>query len=208
MRRKLKVYQTSQGFYDLAVAAPSMKAALQAWGAGSNLFQQGFARVAADAKVVAAALGKPGKVLRRPVGSTTPFGEDARLPTIASLDAALPSQAKLRPRPATPKVSSPKPTKSDEKTKRLAAALYAKEQAKREQQRRAGEKAAAVASERRRAVVQKAQAALDEATRDHEDQIKAIEDNRTSVDRREIAENERWAKVRARLKAALQRARD
>jgi hypothetical protein len=32
MARKLKTYQTSIGFYDLAVAAPSMKAALNAWG--------------------------------------------------------------------------------------------------------------------------------------------------------------------------------
>jgi len=44
MPRKLKVYQTSQGFYDLALAAPSMKAALEAWGASSNLFHQGFAK--------------------------------------------------------------------------------------------------------------------------------------------------------------------
>ena len=34
MTRKLKTYQTSLGFYDLAIAAPSMKAALEAWGAG------------------------------------------------------------------------------------------------------------------------------------------------------------------------------
>jgi colicin import membrane protein len=38
MTGKLKTYQTSLGFYDLAIAAPSMKAALEAWGAGSNLF--------------------------------------------------------------------------------------------------------------------------------------------------------------------------
>jgi colicin import membrane protein len=30
MPRKLKVYQTSLGFFDLAIAAPSMKAALDA----------------------------------------------------------------------------------------------------------------------------------------------------------------------------------
>jgi hypothetical protein len=42
MPRKLKTYQTSQGFYDLAIAAPSMKAALEAWRASSNLFHQGF----------------------------------------------------------------------------------------------------------------------------------------------------------------------
>jgi hypothetical protein len=44
MPKKLKVYQTSQGFFDLAVAAPSMKAALEAWGTSRNLFHQGFAK--------------------------------------------------------------------------------------------------------------------------------------------------------------------
>jgi hypothetical protein len=33
MVRKLKTYQTSLGFFDQAIAAPSMKAALEAWGA-------------------------------------------------------------------------------------------------------------------------------------------------------------------------------
>ena len=40
MARKLKTYQTSLGFFDLAIAAPSMKAALEAWGADSNLFSR------------------------------------------------------------------------------------------------------------------------------------------------------------------------
>src|SRR4051812_38398513 len=50
MPRKLKTYQTSQGFYDLAIAAPSMKAALAAWGTSRNLFHQGFAKESEDAK--------------------------------------------------------------------------------------------------------------------------------------------------------------
>ena len=37
MARKLKNNQTSLGFFDQAIAAPSMKAALEAWGADSNL---------------------------------------------------------------------------------------------------------------------------------------------------------------------------
>ena len=48
MARKLKTYQTSIGFFDMAIAAPSMKAALQAWGSKSNLFHQGFASEAGD----------------------------------------------------------------------------------------------------------------------------------------------------------------
>ena len=69
MPRKLKVYQTSLGFFDLAIAAPSMKAALEAWGAGSNLFHQGVAKESDDRKIIDAAMEKPGIILRRPVGS-------------------------------------------------------------------------------------------------------------------------------------------
>jgi hypothetical protein len=69
MAKKLKTYQTSLGFYDQAIAAPSMKAALQAWGASSNLFHQGVAKETDDPDIVAATMAKPGIVLRRPVGS-------------------------------------------------------------------------------------------------------------------------------------------
>ena len=59
MARKLKTYQTSLGFFDLAIAAPSMKAALEAWGADSNLFHQGAAKESDDPNVIAATLKKP-----------------------------------------------------------------------------------------------------------------------------------------------------
>src|SRR6476646_10724566 len=81
MARKLKTYQTSLGFFDLAIAAPSMKAALEAWGADSNLFHQGAAKESDDPDVVAATMAKPGVVLRRPVGTDRPFSEHAELPT-------------------------------------------------------------------------------------------------------------------------------
>jgi hypothetical protein len=48
MARKLKAYQTSLGFFEQAIAAPSMKAALEAWGADSNLFHQGAAKESTD----------------------------------------------------------------------------------------------------------------------------------------------------------------
>ena len=40
MPRKLNVYRTHIGFDDLIVAAPSQKAALEAWGSSSNLFHR------------------------------------------------------------------------------------------------------------------------------------------------------------------------
>src|ERR1700679_3321605 len=80
MARKLKTYQTSLGFFEQAIAAPSMKAALEAWGADSNLFHQGAAKESHDPGVIAATMAKPGVILKRPVGSDGPFGQHAELP--------------------------------------------------------------------------------------------------------------------------------
>ena len=80
MARKLKTYQTSLGFFDEAIAAPSMKAALEAWGTKTNLFRQGVAKEVDDPEVIAATMRKPGVILRRPVGSNGPFKEHADLP--------------------------------------------------------------------------------------------------------------------------------
>src|SRR6516164_4376316 len=81
MAKKLKTFQTSLGFYDLAIAAPSMKAALEAWGAGSNLFHQGVANETDDPDVVAATMSRPGVVLKRPAGSNGRFAEQSDLPS-------------------------------------------------------------------------------------------------------------------------------
>src|SRR6202022_2146877 len=81
MAKKLKTYETSLGFFDLAIAAPSMKAALEAWGADSNLFHQGAAKESEDPDVVAATMAAPGVVLKRPVGSSGRLKQDAELPT-------------------------------------------------------------------------------------------------------------------------------
>src|SRR3954447_8035355 len=123
MPRKLKTYQTSQGFYDLAVAAPSMKAALEAWGASSNLFHQGFAKETDDEDLIAATMAKPGIVLQRPVGSNKAFREHASLPTIQSLGS--PSHQNKESSKKAGKTS--KTPKNDEKETRRAAVAYERE---------------------------------------------------------------------------------
>lgn len=70
MPRPLKVFKTHIGFYDLIVAAPSMKAAAEAWHASPRLFAQGFAAPTKDNDAVTAALAQPGVVLKRPHGKT------------------------------------------------------------------------------------------------------------------------------------------
>src|SRR6195952_2509749 len=67
--------------FDQAIAAPSMKAALEAWGADSNLFHQGAAQESDDPDVIAATMAKPGVALRRPAGTDRPFSEHAELPS-------------------------------------------------------------------------------------------------------------------------------
>src|SRR5262245_22605298 len=137
MAKKLKTYQTSIGFYDLAVAAPSMKAALEAWGSGPNLFTHGLAKESLDPAVVAAAMAKPGVVLRRPVGSNAAFKEHAELPK------RLPD-AKVAKRPAGSEARMPASQSArapDREAERRAAQAFEREQKERAQRRRIEEAA-------------------------------------------------------------------
>src|SRR3546814_12633677 len=59
----------SIGFHDAYVAAPSQKAALEAWGADANLFARGVAEVVTDPALTAEPLAHPGTVIKRPRGS-------------------------------------------------------------------------------------------------------------------------------------------
>jgi hypothetical protein len=203
MVRKLKTYQTSLGFFDLAIAAPSKKAALETWGANSNLFHQGFAREVDDPKVVAATMAKPGVLLRRPVGSSGPFKEQADLPGNLSS-----SQSK-----GTPKKSHGNPAKQpsrkiDDKAARKASLAFEREQRQREGERRKKEAALAKQRERREQAVAKAQAAIDQARRDHDERVSAIETERAALEKRSEAEDERWDRQKEKLEAALRRARE
>ncbi len=99
MPRKLKVYRTHLGFYDAIVAAPSQKAALEAWGAGPQQFSQGFASVTDDSAIVAAALEKPGVVLKRQFGSKGKFTAEPdrlRAPKVSGKKAAAAAKPRKR----------------------------------------------------------------------------------------------------------------
>jgi hypothetical protein len=146
MARTLKTYQTSLGFFDLAVAAPSMKAALKAWGADSNLFHQGAAKQSEDPDVIAATMSAPGVVLKRPVGSSGPFKEHAELPTNLAGDniskKAGSSSARRKPQ------KHPKRA-TDRAADRQAALAFEKEQKRRERERAKEEAAQRKERERR-----------------------------------------------------------
>lgn len=69
MPRKLKVFRTPFGFHDAYVAAPSQKAALEAWGSDSNLFGLGMAELVTDGALTKQPLETPGKVIKLARGS-------------------------------------------------------------------------------------------------------------------------------------------
>lgn len=62
--QKLKVFRTPIGFHDAFVAAPSQKAALEAWGSDSNLFAQGAAEQVTEPALMKVPLENPGQVVK------------------------------------------------------------------------------------------------------------------------------------------------
>ena len=203
MARKLKTYETSLGFFDLAIAAPSMKAALEAWGADSNLFHQGAAKESDDPDVVAATMAKPGVMLKRPVGSSGPFKEHAELPRVLAGEGGAKKAARTPP--------SRKPQKhaksADEGQDRKAALAFEKEQARRERERAKEEAAQRKERERRQNNIDQAQSALNTARRRHDQDAAGIQARIEDLEEQSRAEEARWGKERSKLEAALRRAR-
>jgi len=199
MARKLKTYVTSVGFFDLAIAAPSMKAALAAWGSNSNLFHQGFAKEFTDGPIVKATMTRPGVVLRRPVGSNEPFKEDAALPT------NLPDKKANKSPRREPKEQPAR--KIDQKAVRKAALAYEREERKQDAARRKQEAAREKIRKRRERAGAKAQAALDKAEREHARNADTIEKQRAEIDAQAQAEDARWSRQKSKLEKALHQAR-
>jgi len=200
MAPKLKTYQTSLGFFDLAIAAPSMKAALKAWDSNRNLFHQGFAKETTDPAIVKAAMAKPGVVLRRPVGTNGAFTEHAELPND-------PSAGKPRPSPAsaTPRTRETPARKTDEKAARQAAE---KSRERLEAERRMVEATREKDARRRSREIAKLEAALRSINEEHAAKIADIESQRAALEKRLEREAGRWKKQKEQIEARLRQARE
>jgi hypothetical protein len=202
--RKLKSYQTSLGFFDLAIAAPSMKAALEAWGADSNLFHQGAAKESDDPAIIAATVAKPGVVLKRPVGSDGPFGEHAELPSNLG-SGGRPTKAARKSEGHKSKKPSSRPV--DKAAERQADLAYEREHKRRAREQAKEEAARQKERQRRQQAVDNAQATLDKAEREHTNRAAAIQAEVEALAKRSQAEDARWDKEKERLRAALRGAR-
>jgi colicin import membrane protein len=202
MARKLKTYITNLGFYELALAAPSMKAALEAWGMGHNAFHQGFARESDDPRIVAATMARPGVVLRRAVGTKGAFREDAELPKELwklTPPKAEPPRSRVKPPGKPPKAKAGKANQGDPAA--ILSFQKAKERRDREREKQAAKDATRREKERLQAerAAAKAEAALERARKHHDAVMAAIEDDQKKLDRRAAAEKARWEAQKTKL---------
>ena len=128
MPRKLKVFRMPIGFEDAYVAAPSRKAALQAWGAEHDQFARGVAEEVTDPKLTKEPLAHPGEVIRKSRGD------------LASQLKALPPRPKkgatAKVEPAKKRASKPKPPPKRDKLDAAERALKEAQQRQREESAR------------------------------------------------------------------------
>lgn len=223
MAKKLKVYRTSIGFFELAVAAPSMKAAAEAWGVMTDVFSRGFAEQTEDPKAVEAALASPGVVLRRPVGSQDVFSAKAALPkdeTVARRPA---------PRAANSNTKGEIDAKAAEKARRDEAAARAQDEKRRAEAKRRQEAEEAAARERearrlaeekrrkeaeeerarkrREQLIAKADASLERAKARHDEAVQALGKRRKELDADEAREAQQWEREQREHAEAIKEAR-
>jgi hypothetical protein len=140
MPRKLKVFRTTTGFHDAYVAAPSRKAALEAWGAEADLFARGVAEQVTDPKLTAEPLRHPGEVIKLSRGDLA--AQLKALGPRTKVKARTEAEKPEKPRKAAKPKPPPKRDKVDAAEAALAAARerHAAEARKLEDQRNAIER--------------------------------------------------------------------
>ena len=161
-KQKLKLFRTPIGFHDAYVAAPSRKAALEAWGSNTDLFSAGIAEEAKDERLLAELSANPGEVARKSRGSAKEH--QAALGKVAKKS----SKPSPRPSPASGsgRKKGPKPSRAAlDKAEAALAELDKKQSAERgalEREERALAKRRERLEETQRQAMDKAVARRDE----------------------------------------------
>lgn len=179
-RKTLKVFRTPIGFHDAFVAAPSQKAALEAWGSESNLFAAGVAEQVTDPALMKAALARPGEVVRVLRGSV-----DEQVAALGKVDRPTPSPS--RSREGSRKESRSRPRERGKKA------------ASREDQG---------APRPSRAAVDKAEAAVTRAEARHRAALDKLRAEEAALQKRRRALEDKQRAERETLDAALEAARE
>ena len=145
---KLNVYRMAVGFHDAYVAAPSQKAAIEAWGADKDVFRRGMAEIVDDPELMKEPLSRPGEVVKRLRG--TAAEQIAALGDIPRETEAPKARKSPKGRTkAAPKPPKPKPRPSREKLDEAEQALTDAEARHDEQMAAIRKREAALAAERK-----------------------------------------------------------
>lgn len=110
---RLKVFMTQIGFHNWLVAAPSQKAALEAWDVKENLFAIGSAQVVTDAECIALAMKTPGVPV--PVDAAHAFAKATKVLKLD--DHRMRKAATPAPAPSASKKPAPKKKRKADRTK-------------------------------------------------------------------------------------------
>lgn len=201
MPRALKTYITSLGFFELAIAVPSMKAAVEAWGVPASVFQQGFATQTDDKAIIKATMAHPGVVLKRPVGSDDEFTKNAALPS------KLPNIAPPPVKGRKPKVKKPGKARPARKVDNAAIISFEREKAKRAAQQEKEDAKSDRERDARKRAVEAAEADLAGAEYAHAKAMEQIVREQEKLQRRAELAVERWEAQKDKLEAAIAKAR-
>lgn len=181
MARALKVFRTAIGFHDAYVAAPSQKAALEAWDTDKDLFARGAAELVTDPKLTKAPLASPGKVIKvvrgnleEHLAAAAPLPQSRKKPP-PSVDPKLPHSSEIPKRKTKPK---PKPSREAVDKAELAVASF-EAQSRKE-----------IAEIRQREDVLKRE--REELERKHRAQSEALSSKRDQAEKRYREMMDRW----------------
>ncbi|WP_277970289.1 hypothetical protein [Sphingomonas echinoides] len=184
MPRALKVFRTPIGFHDAYVAAPTKKAALEAWGSTHDLFARGIAEIVTDPALTEEPLASPGKVIKRSRGTTAE--QIAALPAVERPDRAANADEE-EPERSVPTKGKPKSSKGKTPPKPKAKPKPPPPRPSPD-------------------ALEAAEAELETAKRRHEEDDRALAREQAALDRRRRDLERTQAAERAKLQAALDRA--
>jgi len=139
---KLKVFRTPIGFHDAYVAAPSQKAALEAWGSDHNLFARGEAELVDDPALTEAPLAAPGTVIKRLRGSA-----DEQFAALGPASRKAKAKPSKQAEPSPPRRAPPRPDRAP--LDRAEAALKQLEERQKDELRQLVEEERRIETKRR-----------------------------------------------------------
>lgn len=190
MPRALKVFRTPIGFHDAYVAAPTKKAALEAWGTTHDLFARGQAEIVTDAALTEEPLAQPGVVIKRSRGTTA-----AQIAALPAVERPEPAEETVEPPPAArtaKKAAKPERKPAPVLPRPSPSALEAAEAAVADAEKRHAEETRAL--EREQAALERRRRELE---RTHAAERSDLRDAADRADKAYAAALKRWRAARA-----------